>query len=792
MIKNYLKTALRSIKYHKSFSLLNILGLSIGMCCSILIFLWVADELNYDQFNANAKAIYRITSNVTGSKAAVIPVPMGTVIKNAIPEIINVTRLKATGAIFTVNNRKFEQKNGLYADTNFLRIFSYPLINGTMANALSSPGLIVITESLARKYFGTTDAIGKTIREDNDIKTNSLTVSGVLKDIPANSHLQFDFLLPIELYEKHIDYDGSWGNFDMYTYVQMDKSFRASDHQIAKINKALFNLFSENNKENSKGEFNMQPLTDIHLRSGHLLLDVNGQGSIEFVRIFSLIALFIIIIACINFMNLSTAMSGQRAKEVGLRKTIGALRSHLIGQFLGESVLLSFISLFVGFAMASLLLPFFNQLTAKDISFSLLDLKTNIALLGTPLVVGLLSGSYPALYLSSFRPIKVLKGIKSLPGQKSFFRNGLVVVQFSISIILIISTLVIYDQLRFIRTRDIGFNKENLMYIKMPQIGDLGNNYQALKSTLSEYPGITEYSIINYLPTNLSTGTTDVIWPGKDPHLQIVFPHLGVDENFAKTFGMHVIAGRFFAKDFQGDRNNYVVNETALRIMQMDMASAIGKPLSVNGRKGYIIGVVRDFNFKPVHQAVEPLVLKYNGSGGNLVIRTTPEKMKGILAQIKKVFRNVYADYPFSYGFVDEELSTLYFSEQQMGKLFGVFTALSVVISCLGLFGLAAYAAQKRIKEIGVRKVLGASVTGIVKMLSKDFLKPILISVAIAFPAARWIMGKWLQGFAYRVGIGWKVFALAGVLALMIAFITVSFQAIRAAVANPVKSLRTE
>jgi putative ABC transport system permease protein len=309
---------------------------------------------------------------------------------------------------------------------------------------------------------------------------------------------------------------------------------------------------------------------------------------------------------------------------------------------------------------------------------------------------------------------------------------------------------------------------------------------------LNHYPGISDYSIINYLPTNLTTGTTDVKWSGKDPQLQIIFPHLGVDENFARTFGMHLISGRFFSKDFQGDRNNYVLNEAALKIMKMDPASAIGKELTFNGRKGEIIGVLKDFNFKPVHQAVEPLVMKFNGSGGNLIVRTTPENIKNILAQVKNAFRDVYADYPFSYGFVDEELSKLYISEQQMGKLFNVFAILSVIVSGLGLFGLSAYAVQKRIKEIGVRKVLGASVTGIVSMLSKDFIKPVAIAAVIAFPTAWWIMNQWLQGFAYRVGINWWIFAVAGIITLVIAFVTISFQTIKAALANPIKSLRTE
>jgi predicted permease len=790
MFKNYFKTAWRNLLKDKQFTILNVLGLSAGLASALLIFLWVNDELSYDKFNVNAKQIYRITSNISNSKTAVIPVPMGTGIKGTIPRVVNVTRLKATPGIVTVNNQKFEEKNGLYADTNFLHMFSYPLISGDASVVLSSPDKIVLTASLAKKYFGTDDAVGKTLAFDNDIKTNTLTVAGILKDIPSNSHLQFDFILPISLYEKNIDYDGSWGNFDLYTYVQMNKSFQPLQSNLNKVSKLLFNLYAQH--ENDKGEFTMQPLTDIHLHSGQLILDVPGQGNIAFVRIFSLIAIFIILIACINFMNLSTALSAKRAKEVGLRKTIGALRSQLIGQFLVESFLVAFISLLVGIMLVFLLLPFFNEFTVRNISFSLLNLKTIASLLGIIFVVGIVSGAYPALYLSSFKPIKVLKGVKAFTGQKSFLRNGLVVTQFGISLVLIIGTLVVYKQLQFIQNRDIGFNKKNLMYMKMPQVGDLHNNYEALKATLNDYPNLTEYSIIKYLPANLTTGTTDVLWAGKDPHLQIVFPHLGVDENFLKTFQMHLVAGRFFAQDFMGDENNYVVNEAALKTMQMNAASAIGKPLSVNGRKGEIVGVIKDFNFKPVQQAVEPLILEHSGSGGYLVIRTAPADMQKIVTQVKNVFGSVYKDYPFSYSFVDEAISKLYLSEQQMSKLFSLFAALSVIISCLGLFGLAAYTAERRTKEIGIRKVLGASVAGLVELQAKEFLLLVTVSCVIAFPAAWFIMHHWLQNYAYRININWQIFFAAGLLAIVIALITISFQSIKAALANPVKSLRSE
>jgi putative ABC transport system permease protein len=789
VIKNYLKTAFRVILRYRSFSILNVLGLGLGMASSILIFLWVANELSYDKFNANAQNIYRVTTSYLDIHSVLVPKPVGPSIVAVNPEVIMSTRVKATGSIFTIGNQKFDEKYGFYADTNFLRIFSFPMIAGNPLTALSTAEGVVITESTAKKYFGTTMVIGKTMVSDNNIKGDNLTVTGVLKDIPANSHLKFDFLLPEKLHEKTIDYDGSWGNFEGYTYLLTGKNFDPAVG-MQKVKQQMDEVYNKN--EPVKAEFFMQPLTDVHLGSNHLLGDVEGQGSESYVRIFSMVAVFILVIACINFMNLSTAMSGKRAKEVGLRKTIGASKGQLLAQFLGESVLISCMALLVGIAIAALALPFFKELTNKNISLQLLDLKIIVLLLATTLLVGLMAGAYPALVLSSFQPVKVLKGFKVLTGEKQFLRNGLVAMQFSISIILIVSTLVVYNQLQFIRLRDIGFNKENLLYIQMPRTGDLANNYQALKATLNQYPGITDYSVVNLLPTNLTTGTTDVIWPGKDPQMQVEFPHISVDENFAKTFGMQIVAGRFFAKNFQGDKNNYVVNEAALRVMKIKPAKAIGLPFTFNNNPGQIVGVLKDFNFKPIQHAVEPLVVKYTSSGGNLVIRTTPATLVNILPQVKKLFQDVYPNFPFTYGFMDEELSKLYRSEQQMGTLFNLFAVLSVIVSCLGLFGLATFNAQRRIREIGVRKVLGASVKGIVLMLSKTFMIPVLISAFIAFPVAWWLMEKWLQGFAYRVGMRWWIFAAAGGIAALIAFATVSVEAYKSAVVNPAKSLRAE
>ena len=523
------------------------------------------------------------------------------------------------------------------------------------------------------------------------------------------------------------------------------------------------------------------------------MLDVANQGNYAYVRIFALAAIFILVIACINFMNLATAVSGQRAKEVGLRKTIGALRFQLIAQFIGESLLLSFASLLVAIAAVYLMLPLFNQVASKSISFNPFNPSIFFSLISIATITGILSGSYPAFFLSSFSPVKALKGNHILRSNKSFLRSGLVVLQFSVSVILIVSTLVIYNQLQFIKNSDIGFNKENLLYMKMPGVGDLKNNKDAMKATLAQYPDVSNYTFTDELPTNL-TNSSQLTWHGMNRGTQVMACRLRVDENFAKTFGTHMAAGRFFSKDFGGNDTGYVVNETALKAMGLNRNNAIGKVISISleDKDAPIIGVVKDFHFKPLQQSIEPLVMKTNFSDGYVVMRTAPANIQKIIGSLQRSFHTVYGDYPFTYGFVNEDLSKLYITEQRMEQLFTIFSVLSIFISCLGLFGLTTFATQQRIKEIGVRKVLGAGEAGIVVLLSKDFIQLVAISLIIAFPVAWWAMSKWLQSFAYRIVISWPVFVLAGLAALCITLITVSFQAIKAAIANPVKSLRTE
>jgi len=798
MLKNFsagywVKIAVRNLLRHKLFSGLNIIGLATGMACSILIFLWVQDEISFDSFNPGADRIFRLTSKIFDKEAAVVPPSLAYAVKTQIPAIKNATRIASEHRMITIGTKKFDEKKMFYADSNFLQIFNYPLLKGNKSFALALPNSAVITEETAIKYFGSAnEAMGKIIYIDNDIRGTNLTISGVLKNIPANSHLQFNILLPAALYDKTNNPEGAWNNFDVYVYFQLQDAIKPNSAVLSNIEKQATEVLKKNNTQ-VQVSLSAQPLTAIHL-DAHYMVDVEGQGNSQYVKIFSLVALFIIVIACINFMNLATAVSGQRAKEVGLRKTVGALRPQLIAQYTGESLLLSFVSLLLALLIVYTMLPLFNQLANKSIAISLLTTKTAFGFLGIATITGLLSGIYPAFFLSSFNPVKALKGAKLLQGQKSFLRNGLVVLQFAISVILIISTLVIYNQLQYIQNRDIGFNKENLLYMKMPEVGDLKNNKDAMRAALAQYPDISQYSFTDKLPTDITSGGSQLKWRGMDPGTQVIAYRLRVDENFVNTFGMQMAAGRFFSKDFGSHDTGYVVNETALKAMNLQVNDAIGKKISISleDREVPIIGVVKDFNFKPVQQPVEPLVMKTNFGGGYVVMRTSPANIQRVIASLQKSYHNVYGDYPFAYGFVNEDLSKLYITEQRMGSLFNIFSVLSIVISCLGLFGLATFATQRRIKEIGVRKVLGAGEAGIVVLLSGDFIKLVAVSLLVAFPVAWWAMNKWLDNFAYRINIAWWMFVAAGLGALFIALITVSFQAIKAAMANPVKSLRTE
>jgi ABC-type antimicrobial peptide transport system permease subunit len=786
MIKNYLKVAFRNIRRNKLFSAINILGLAVGMACSIFILLWVQHERSYDKFHKKGANIYRTLIEGSGIQACLSIAPIDNAMRKEIPAVKNTVTMARGDGLFEYGDRRFQEMLVFYMDSTFLQVFDFPLIKGNKNTAMLEPNSILLTEKTAKKYFGDANPIGKVLRMSGG---ENLTVTGVLADVPSNSHIQFDMIIPLRFFARNSDdfKNNVWDNFNYYTYVQLDEKLN-SPAELKKVNKQINDLYKRHEK-NLKLEWSLQPLFDIHLRSNYLG-DLPGHGNIQYVRIFSLVAIIVLIVACINFMNLATARASRRAKEVGMRKVAGAIRTQIIRQFMGESILIAFISLLIAIGIVWLLLPAFNNLSGKEITLNFLDGYLFLLLPGIAVLTGLVSGSYPALFLSSFQPAKVLKGTFSFGNRGAWMRNGLVIVQFVISISLMVAAFVVYNQLKFIRNKNLGYDRENLLYV--PVTGKLWGSNDALRTNLLQNQLTSDFTFLMSLPTNLETGTINVEWPGKDPKSQVIFPQLSIDENFQEVFKTKVIAGRGFLKDSKADEQNYMLNETAIRIMGMKPETAIGQPFSLWGNKGVIIGVVKDFNFKPIHKAIEPLVLRYSKGGGVFVVRTKPGKTEATIDTLKKICTQLNPEYPFTYDFIDQDLAKLYRAEQRMGSIFNVFTVLAIFISCLGLFGLTNYIAEKRTKEIGIRKVIGASVTGIVALLSKGLIMLVLAAILIATPLSWWAMNNWLHDFAYHIDIGWVVFVIAGLTSVLIAMITVSFQAIKAAMANPIKSLRSE
>ncbi len=787
MLKNYLRTAWRNFIRHKWYSFLNIGGLAIGMACSIFILLWVQNESSYDTFHTNADEIFRLTAKANEDfKAAVSPAGMVEELPDLIPEIATSVRLSSPfEALFEADNQKFKEESVFFADSNFLEVFTFPLIEGDPKKVLAQPNGILLTEAAATKFFGTTNALGKTIKVDNN---DVFTVTGILENIPTNSHLQFNILMPMSYYAKtHSDLINKvWDSFNFYGYFQFKKNTISSQEHLTAMIDRINEIYSS--RSEFEITFNLQPLKDIHLHS-NLQIDVPGHGNIQYVNIFLIVAFIILIVACINYMNLATARSARRAKEVGMRKVIGAGRHQLIFQFLGESLIVSFISLLLAIGLVYLLLPAFNDLAQKQLVFQLGDPIVWIALLAIALITGFIAGSYPALFLSKFRPVRVLKGKLRLSKYNLAFRNGLVVLQFVISVLLLIGTMVIYKQLNYIKDKNLGFDKSNLIYI--PMEGEIWGKMEALRTALAENPLTNDFSIMTDLPANLVTGDFDIHWDGKDPNQQILFPSIRADESFLDVFQMSLLNGRNFSKS-SFENHDFLINETAAKIMGMDIENVVGKNLTFRGDKGTVIGVVKDFNFKPLQYAIEPLVLQHSKRGSFTVVKTAPNSTESTIAALEKIYGSLNPAYPLVYNFVDSNLDAQYKGEQQMGNIFNVFALLAIFISCMGLYGLSAFMAEQRFKEIGIRKVLGASALKLVNMLSKDFLKLVFIAFILAIPIAWYTMTQWLEGFAFHIELQWWMFILAGLIVLMVALSTVSYQSLRASLSNPVKSLRTE
>jgi predicted permease len=783
MLRNYFTIAFRNLTRQKSFAVINILGLSVGILCSIFIVLWVQDELSYDRFHVNAPQLYRLTSNTPDIHAAVTPAPTAAMVANELPEIVATVRLHQDTHVMGVGNRKFEEKRVYYADSTFFQVFSFPLLKGDAQTALNRPDGILITQAMAEKYFGTEDALDKIIQKNNK---DNFVVTGVLANIPSNSHLQFDFILPMShLAQTNGDLkNNNWGNFDFYSYVRLDKNTDAA--AVARLDQRISELTRKH--LSIKVDFHLQPVLSIHLHSS-LLRDVEGNGNRQYVRIFLVVAVFILVVACINFMNLATARSAKRAKEVGLRKVVGAHRFQLIGQFMAESSLIAFLSLVVALLVVWLLIPYFNTLTGKTIAFSLLDTRLLSIVLLIALFTGLLSGSYPAFFLSGFQPVKVLKGTITKGGD-TWFRNGLVVCQFVVSILMLVGTGVIYSQLQYIQKRNLGFDKENLLYLQIT--GELWSKREAFRNELQRNPLTSAFSTTFELPINLGTGAADVHWEGKDPQSQPIFPTIAADARFIDVFRMKIISGRKFHADSKADTASFIVNQRALQIMGMTADNAIGKALTLGDTKGTIVGVVQDFNFKPVQQTIEPLILYYNTWGDKVVVRTPPGATEASIRALEGIHRKLNPSYPFAYHFVDQDLANLYKSESRMGDLFNLFAVLAIFISCLGLYGLSAFIAEQRTKEIGVRRVLGASTVHILFLLSRNFTRLLVLAMLIATPLSWLAVTNWLEGFAYRVDAHWSLFLLAFLAVTGITLLVVSYESIRAALSNPIKALRNE
>ena len=791
MIKNYLKVAWRNLIRNKAFSAINILGLSLGLTCSMLIILWIQDERSVDAFHKNGKQLYQVYERwiSNGKTDASYPTQglLADELKKVIPEIeytaaTDYAAAPGTQSTFEANN-KVNKNSGKFAGLDFFRMFSYPLLQGNAATVLNAPNSIAISRNMANNFFGSpANAIGQTLRfEDKE----DLQVTGVFENIPANSSQQFDFIRSWIDYVKQNNWVHNWGNTSPETFVML----RADANPAAVEAKIKDFLYRYADKDPAvKMELALQPFPEKYLHSNFTNGKVDG-GRIEYVNLFTLVAIFIMLIACINFMNLATARASKRAKEVGLRKVIGAKRSSLIGQFVGEAMLLTVLSVIIALITTTLLLPAFNGLTGKQLALPVSQPAFWLALVGLLVVTGLVAGSYPAFFLSSLKPVRVLKGTLKFSHAATFFRQGLVVFQFALSIILIVGMIVIYRQMDFIQNKNLGYDRENLIYI--PIEGELINKYEVFKDEAAKMPSIVDVSKMRNSPTIIEHHTNGISWPGKDPNSNVSFADGVVGYDFVKTMKLQLKEGRDFSQDY-ADSTSYILNETAVN--KIGYTDPIGKPITWGNHPGTIVGVIKDFHFSSMHDPIDPLIVRLDEKlpWGTILIRSRAGKAKDAIAGLQKICTALNPKFPFTYQFSDLEFAHLYKSEQVVSKLSDYFAFLAILISCLGLFGLATFVAAQRTKEIGVRKALGASVTDIVTMFSGNFLKLVGIAILVAFPVAWWAMNHWLQNFAYKITIEWWMFVVAGVVTIFIALLTVSYQSIKAALSNPVTSLRTE
>ena len=787
MFKNYLKVAFRNLWRNKGFSTINILGLAIGMASAMLILLWIQNEISYDQFHEKKDRIYEAWNRASFSGKLncwnTTPKILARTLEKDFPEVEQSVRVDwGSNFLFSIGEKRLTVQ-GRIVDSNFLQVFTFPLLKGNPKIVLNDMHSIVLTEKLAKKLFGNEDAMGKVIKIDNK---DNFTVTGILKDIPINTRFDFEYLVPWSYMRYKGGDDANWGNNSTRTYVLLKPNA-----SLASVNAKLKTFKPKYDKDDPKWEMFIYPLSRWRLYSSFTNGVEDGGGLIQYVRLFGIIAAFILLIACINFMNLSTARSEKRAKEVGIRKVVGAQKGWLIGQFIGESVLLAFIAGILAFGIVELVLTPFNNLIGEKISIPYNNIYEWLAFIGFIIFTGVLAGSYPAFFLSSFQPVKVLKGTFQKVNALITPRKVLVVLQFTFAIILIICTIIVKQQIDYARERETGYNKNNLMYHFMT--GDIEKNYQLIKNELLSSGVAASVTKTSAPITESWSDGWGQEWEGKDPNDKTDFYRYNEDEDLGVTAGLTFIQGRDFdLKQFPTDSTGVILNESALAVMKFK--NPLGKIIKDNGEDWHVVGVIKDFILTSPYEPTRPMLIYGAKAWFNTILIKFNDR-NSTAANLKKaeaIFKKYNPEYPFEYKFVDEEYARKFENEKKIGTMAAVFAMLTIFISCLGLFGLATYMAENRIKEIGVRKVLGASVAGITSLLSKDFLKLVLVSFVIAAPVAWWAMDTWLKDYPYRVDIQWWVFVMAGLLSVLIALFTISYQAIRAAVANPAKSLRTE
>jgi predicted permease len=789
MLKNYFKIALRNALRQKSYTFVNVAGLSIGLACSFFILLWVTDETSYDSFHKDGDQIYQVRRHfTTGGQTYTmnsLGKPVAETMAAEYPEVLEAVPTRFSQQFIVTSGDRSYREAGTHVGSGFFRVFSFPFLQGNPETALQGTGSAVITERTARKLFGEDwqtrgDVLDRSLTID---QRKDFTITGVVRDVPENSTIRFDVLLPIqEFFERDEERFEDWWYMDFLIYAKLQKGA-----SLDAFNAKFADHFSRH-EEGAETQLFLQPFEDVYLRSTYRDGQLVG-GRIEYVRIFSVVAVFLLVIASINFMNLATARSSQRAREIGVRKSIGAPKRSLIGQFLTESVSMAFVAFLLALGLVLALLPHFNDLTGKHLTVSDLNGSFLLGILGISLIVGVVSGSYPALYLSSFKPVAILRGTFRQRTGAVTLRKGLVVFQFALSVLLIVSTVAVYLQLDYIRTMNLGLQRENLLLVVRE--GALAGQYEAVRQELLKHPGIASVTASNQSLLTPGSNTTGVVWEGKAPDNSQLFHILNANYDFVETMRMELAAGRDFSREFGADSMNFLVNEEAARVIGGDM---LGKTLKLwNWQEGQIVGVVRNFRMKSLYSPIEPTIIRLApGEAQYLYVRTEPGRTQEALAGLESVYERVNPGYPFEYTFLDQEFEQTYRSEAIMGTLANIFAVIALLISCLGLFGLTLFTVEQRTKEVGVRKVFGASVPHLVVLLTSSFTKLVLVGVVLAAPVAYYVVRGWLDKFEDHMTLGVEIFVVAAVVAVLVAWMTVGYQAVRAAIADPVKSLRYE